>query len=1030
MKARKLVRLAAAAVVGLGLVLAVGLLLNGAGTAVAAAPAEGIPRLLANGAITRYVAVTGTDTGSGATACINPASPCRTIQYAIDEAASGDEILIATGVYTRNGEPRVAHVVDKGLTLRGGYSVDFGSRAPDTYATTLDGEGVGPVVWVWAQANTAGITPTLEALRVTNGVVEPGAGGGVYVQGDAAHPIYPIITGCVVYSNAASLAGGGIYVVYASGGQLTANEVYSNAAHGASSPWNGGGGIGIVESDGITLTRNRIYSNTAPWGGGVVVHVSDDVALVENEIHGNTSSDSSYGGGGVRVESSYRVTLSGNEIYTNTAHFGGGVFLLTSPAATLTANAIYDNHSEQGGGVKAQDSQGSAISDNDIYSNTSSLASGGVCLGSGDGTTMSGNRIRGNTSQRDGAGLSVGQTDGVTITNNWVAENVIVQGGYVGAGIHIEGSNAALLHNTVARNSGGDGSGVYVEAFMTTYSTAALTNTIIVSQTVGLFVAAGNEAVLDTTLWGMGDWANGTDYGGGGTISFVDVDHMTGDPGFIDADGGDYHIGSQSAARDTGVDAGVTDDIDGEARPFGAPDIGADEVQCHVRIGSTYYATVQDAVDAASQDDLIQVAGTCYASQSGPMVNIGETLTLRGGYSGDFSAWDPDAYPTTLDALGYGGVVRISGDYSPTLEALRVTNGNSSNGGGIESSDAHPVISGCQILSNRCSGSGGGVYLANSDNASLVNSAVLSNAAQSGLKLGGGLFAQGTSGLVLVNNILADNSVGSGGGGSAVYLNGSDARLWHTTIARNRGGAGSGVLLVNNSTGEFTNTILVSHTVGLQTASNSAATLTATLWGNGPWGNGTDTTGVSITTGTANWWALPAFVDYENLDYHLGAGSAAFDKGVSTSICTDIDGDPRSVGTAPDLGADEALPVLSVSKAGPALADPGELITYTLTLTNSGVVTASVIVTDSVPVGAYFVSAGNGSEAGGVVTWGSFDVLAGEVVFQTFSVTATQSISNTDYVATALGLPPVAGAVAVHTEIEYRVYLPLVLRSY
>jgi hypothetical protein len=46
----------------------------------------------------------------------------------------------------------------------------------------------------------------------------------------------------------------------------------------------------------------------------------------------------------------------------------------------------------------------------------------------------------------------------------------------------------------------------------------------------------------------------------------------------VDPDSGDYHIGPGSAAIDAGVDAGVTTDIDGEARPFGAGyDLGADE---------------------------------------------------------------------------------------------------------------------------------------------------------------------------------------------------------------------------------------------------------------------------------------------------------------------------------------------------------------------------------------------------------------------------------------------------------------------
>ena len=49
-----------------------------------------------------------------------------------------------------------------------------------------------------------------------------------------------------------------------------------------------------------------------------------------------------------------------------------------------------------------------------------------------------------------------------------------------------------------------------------------------------------------------------------------------GDPAFA-ADG--YHLTSESAALDKGIDAGITVDIDGQARPASAGnDLGADEL--------------------------------------------------------------------------------------------------------------------------------------------------------------------------------------------------------------------------------------------------------------------------------------------------------------------------------------------------------------------------------------------------------------------------------------------------------------------
>src|SRR5512140_2523138 len=73
-------------------------------------------------AIVRYVsAVTGVDTGNCATA----SAPCQSIQYALDQAADGDEVRIAAfdnvapTIYTSTANSVIS--LTKNLTLRGGY---------------------------------------------------------------------------------------------------------------------------------------------------------------------------------------------------------------------------------------------------------------------------------------------------------------------------------------------------------------------------------------------------------------------------------------------------------------------------------------------------------------------------------------------------------------------------------------------------------------------------------------------------------------------------------------------------------------------------------------------------------------------------------------------------------------------------------------------------------------------------------------------------------------------------------------------
>lgn len=189
---------------------------------------------------------------------------------------------------------------------------------------------------------------------------------------------------------------------------------------------------------------------------------------------------------------------------------------------------------------------------------------------------------------------------------------------------------------------------------------------------------------------------------------------------------------------------------------------GKDSPDCGGRLEPC--RTIQQAVDLAQANDLIQVAAGHYTSVNTrgglkQLVYIDKNLYVLGGYTPDFAEPpNPRVNLTTLDAQGQGRVIYVMGNVNVTLEGLRITGGNAAGlmggliqepgrdaGGGIYIITATATISGCEVWDNR--------------------------AADSGMTgMGGGVYASGGSSVFLIaNNIhhntaLASGVMGSGGG--------------------------------------------------------------------------------------------------------------------------------------------------------------------------------------------------------------------------------------------------------------------------
>jgi len=275
---------------------------------------------------------------------------------------------------------------------------------------------------------------------------------------------------------------------------------------------------GGAVSNSGNITNSTFSNNSAGIVGGAV----DNVGNITNSTFSNNASDD-----GGAVSNSGNITNS--TFSSNSAEFGGAV----SKSGNITNSTFTDNSASDDGGAVYK----SGNITNSIFSNNSASSVGGAVYGGG----------------------TLINSPGGTLINSTFNNNTASLGGAVFKGTLI---NCTLANNT-ASSSGGAfyGSGTIINSIFAQNQAADEPNDI----------ASGGSLRIDYTL--VNDISGGVDLG---------THFIMGDPRFVDAENGDFHLRSDSPAIDVGDDSVVEVDVDldGNQRIVGGGvDLGAFEVQ-------------------------------------------------------------------------------------------------------------------------------------------------------------------------------------------------------------------------------------------------------------------------------------------------------------------------------------------------------------------------------------------------------------------------------------------------------------------
>jgi hypothetical protein len=856
------------------------------------------------------------------------------IQDAVDAAGAGDEIVVTNGTYA-------PVTVNTPLTLQS-------LNGPEV--TAINGGGTAQCVYLATNAVLVGFT-------LTNGAVYgmgPDVGGGVYCESTNA-----VLTNCVLSGNSAS-GGGGVY-----GGTLNNCALTGNSAYGF---WRGfyqynpgaGGGAYSCTLNNCTLTSN----NSTDEGGGAYSCTLNNCTLTSNNSTDEgggadnctlnncaLTGNSAWEGGGA-----YGGTLNDCTLTGNSASGGGGAVDSTLNNCALmanTANGYYNDFGRYVGGVGGgaySDSYGHCTLNNCTLTGNSAYAGegGGAysctldnCIAYFNSAPVDSNYDSSSTlnycctTPMPTSGLGNISADPQLAS----ASHLSAQSPCIGAGSATYASGTDIDGEAWA-NPPSIGCDEYHGGAVTGPLTVSLTATytnVATGFPVGLTAFIAGRT--DLSVWDFGD--------GDVAVNEPYTTHTWTAPG--------NYLVALWAFNDSypeGVSATLTIHVEEGLHYVAAS--GGNPVPPYTS-WATAATNIQDAVDMAGAGGTVFVTNGTYVAGGRTTPSLGDGVTNRVTVD----------KPLTVCSVNGSGVTVIQGQLpgatngnircayltnGATLMGFTLTNGVADypgGGGGVYCESSSAVLSNCVLTGNWAGpdSAGGGASGGTLNNCNLTG-----NSAYAGV--GGGAVDSTLNNCTLTGNS-AHYSHGGGAwdctlnnctltGNSAPYGEGGGAcrgTLNNCTLTGNsaEGGGGASSCTLNNCTlignvanvgggacgGDYGPCILNNCTLTSNSASDGGGgayggTLnncivcfnTPDNYVDDYWGNGARNyccTTPMPTSGVGNITSDPKFVNYAGGNLRLQTNSPCINAGDNAYVVgsTDLDGNPRIVGGAVDIGAYE-----------------------------------------------------------------------------------------------------------------------------
>jgi hypothetical protein len=544
--------------------------------------------------------------------CHDGSGHFETLQEAIDGAADGFTLLICSGSHAGDltvtgreltlrslagaetteivgsGAGPVLRIDGgatlslEGLSIRGGVSTDGGGgiHCEDSTLEVHGSRLTGNQGALGGGLMASGCQIALEDSELDTNSASYYGGGAYLIDSEG------VVSGCLIQGNDAPV-GGGLAI---EGGDITVSgcEVRNNESTSSDSTAGGGGiwAYGDADFFGNTIADNSsdsyagglfalgngeiadniISGNFCRKDGGGLYAYSSSSWIHGNQIIDNIADDDA---GGLRVKSGSTL-IEGNTISFNVAANAGGAAKLSHAANEFLDNVVEgnvsgsvgggveldndntwisgctfaDNQADDGGGIHSKDSYEEIRIEDSIFSGNVASGQGGALDIEDDDAPVYLTRVRVEGNQAAyGGGVRADDVELIVSTSIFADNTATHEGG----GLYIDDVSGWLINTVVDGNSAPAAAGVSLRSL----DEFQVVNTIVSANQDSVGVAVNGAA---PTIWRHND-VYGNDAGDitGMTDPAGTDGNVSADPGFVDADAGDYQLRSASACVDSGV---------------------------------------------------------------------------------------------------------------------------------------------------------------------------------------------------------------------------------------------------------------------------------------------------------------------------------------------------------------------------------------------------------------------------------------------------------------------------------------------